>query len=63
MILCTAELSGPVAAEAPDELSVQRRLALAVPGRPAAPPERWPVLMLSAGADGPTARTSGGRGS
>ena len=48
VLLCTAEASGPVAAEAPDELSVQRRLALAVPGRPAAAPDRWPVLVLAA---------------
>lgn len=52
VLLCTAEAAGPVAADAPDELSVQRRLALAVAGRPAAPPVGWPVLVLSPDQDG-----------
>lgn len=48
VMLCTAEHTGPVMAEAPDELSTQRRLALAGPGRPPSPPAGWPVLFLSA---------------
>jgi uncharacterized protein (DUF58 family) len=48
VVLCTAEASGPVMAESPDELTVRRRLALAVPGRPAAPPTGWPTQQLSA---------------
>ena len=48
VVLCTAEATGPVVADAPDELSAQRRLALAGPGRPAPAPAGWPVLHLSA---------------
>jgi uncharacterized protein (DUF58 family) len=48
VVLCTAEATGPVVADAPDELSTQRRLALAGPGRPPSPPAGWPVLFLSA---------------
>ncbi len=51
VVLCTAEATGPVVADAPDELSTQRRLALAGPGRPAAAPAGWPVLHLSAAND------------
>lgn len=47
VVMCTAEAGGPVIAESPDELTVRRRLALAVPGRPAAPPSGWPTLHLS----------------
>ncbi len=55
VMLCTAEQNGPVAAEAPDELSVQRRLALAVVGSPATPPDGWPLLVLSPNSPGRTA--------
>lgn len=48
VVLCTAEPTGPVAAEVPDLLGARRRLALAVEGPPAAPPEDWPVLHLVA---------------
>jgi uncharacterized protein (DUF58 family) len=48
VLLCTTEASGPVAAEAPDELSVQRRLALAVAGTtPPTPPEGWPAVRIA----------------
>ena len=49
VVLCTVEHSGPVAAEAPDELAVQRRLALAVHGAPPDAPDGWPALRLSPG--------------
>lgn len=46
LVLCTAEAGGPVAGEVGDRLGVLRRLALAVPGPPAAPPDGWPVLHI-----------------
>lgn len=46
VMLCTAERDGPVAAETPDEISLQRRLALAVPDVPAPPPPGWPVVVI-----------------
>ena len=46
LVLCTAEAAGPVAGEVGDRLAVQRRLALAVHGAPATPPEGWPVLRI-----------------
>jgi uncharacterized protein (DUF58 family) len=47
VLLCTVEPSGAVLAEAPDVLSVQRRLALAVPGPVPAAPVGWSQLRLS----------------
>lgn len=49
VVLCTVEATGPVVAEAPDDLAVQRRLALAIEGAPPAPPEGWPVLSVAVG--------------
>lgn len=47
VVLCTAEPAGSVAAEVPDLLGARRRLALAVQGPPAVPPEDWPVELIS----------------
>lgn len=56
VLLCTNESSGPVAAEAPDELSVQRRVALAVQGTsPPTAPEGWPTVRISPAVDAPAA--------
>lgn len=49
VVLCTVEADGPVVAEAPDDVAVQRRLALAVEGSPPAAPEGWPALRIAAG--------------
>ncbi len=49
VVLCTVEADGPVVAEAPDDVAVQRRLALAVEGSPPAAPEGWPALRIAVG--------------
>lgn len=47
VLLCTAERSGPVAAEVADLLGVRRRLALAVDDAPATAPDGWPTLVVT----------------
>lgn len=44
--LATCEASGPVVGEVRTPLDAGRRLARAVPGPPAAPPEGWPVVEI-----------------
>lgn len=46
LVLCTHEASGPVAAETPSRLAARRRIAAALPGRPGAAPEGWPLVEI-----------------
>ncbi|MCU1498883.1 MAG: hypothetical protein JWM47_2836, partial [Acidimicrobiales bacterium] len=46
LVLCTSEASGPVAGRVRTVLDAGRRLARAVPGPPAVPPEGWPVVEI-----------------
>ena len=43
---CTREIGGPVSAPVTDARALGRRLARALPGEPAAPPEGWPVEVV-----------------
>lgn len=47
VLLSTCEWGGPVLSEAPDELAVQRRIALATGGSPPAAPDGWPTIRLA----------------
>lgn len=46
LVLCTAEVSGPVTARVRTPLDAGRRLARAVAAEPGAPPEGWPVVEI-----------------
>jgi uncharacterized protein (DUF58 family) len=48
VVLATAERSGPVCAEVADPRELGRRLARAVGGPPADPPDNWPMQIVSA---------------
>jgi uncharacterized protein (DUF58 family) len=49
VVLCTAEVTGPVAGEVTNDEQIRQRLARAVPGASAAAPHGWPVHRLVAG--------------
>lgn len=51
VVLCTAEAGGPVTDEVGDVLGIRRRLARAVPGTPGAPPDHWPVEVVTPSPD------------
>lgn len=46
LVLCTAEVSGPVAGRVRAPIEAGRRLARAVAAEPAAAPEGWPVVEI-----------------
>jgi uncharacterized protein (DUF58 family) len=46
LVMCTAEVFGPVAARVRSPLEANRRIARAVPGEPAVPPDGWPVVEI-----------------
>lgn len=47
VMLCTATATGPVAEEVSSELQVRRRLAMATSGPLPAPPDGWPVQIVT----------------
>lgn len=49
VLLCTAEETGPVAAEVADGRALLRRLALAVPGAPGTVPDDWQQVRVTPG--------------
>src|SRR5690606_22122598 len=49
VLLCTAEETGPVAAEVADGRALLRRLALAVPGAPGTAPDDWQQVRVTPG--------------
>ncbi len=57
LVLCMSTGDGPLRHEVADRIDLQRRLALAVPGPPAAPPKGWPVQTVASSATG--SRTTG----
>jgi uncharacterized protein (DUF58 family) len=46
LVLCTAEVSGPVTRRVRAPIDAARRLARAVAAEPGAPPEGWPVVEI-----------------
>ena len=46
LVLCTAEVGGPVTARVRSVLDAGRRLARAVAAEPGSPPEGWPVVEI-----------------
>lgn len=46
LVLCTFDHTGPVAEPVRYPIDAARRLARALPGPPAAPPEGWPVVEI-----------------
>lgn len=46
LVLCTSEATGPTTGRVRTPLDAGRRLARAVPGPPASPPQGWPVVEI-----------------